>query len=84
MHKVPVAVRTLFFIALSCIEDFSMGQHGSSLVWNIEDISVALQTLIVLERGISLLTILLVVIFILDKGRGDGSPYNLQRTLERY
>ena len=67
VDEVPVAVHTLFFIALSCIEDFSMGQHGTPLIWDIEDISVALQALIVLERGISLLTIFLVVIFILGE-----------------
>ena len=67
MNKVPVTVHALFFIALSCVEDFAVGQHCSPFIWYMEDIPVAFQTLVVFKRGIGLFTILFVIILILNK-----------------
>jgi hypothetical protein len=71
VDKISMAVHALFFIALSCVEDFTMGHHGSPFIRNIEDISVAFQALIVLKRGICLFTIFFVIIFILDEMDND-------------
>ena len=67
MDQVPMAVHAAFFIAWPCVKHRSVGKHGPPFVRNIEDISMAFLTLLVLEGGISLLAIFFVIIFFLEK-----------------
>ena len=71
MYKIPVTIHALLLITFSCVKDFTMCQHGTSLIRNIKDISVAFQALIILERRIGLLTVLFMIVFILYEVDND-------------
>jgi hypothetical protein len=71
VDQIPVAIHASLLIAGSCIEHGPVGQHGPPLVGDIEDIPVALLTLIIPERGIGLLPVLLMVIVFLDEMDDD-------------
>lgn len=49
MNQVPVAVDAPLLVAWTRIHDSPVGKHGSSLVWNVEDVSVAFLALVVLK-----------------------------------
>jgi hypothetical protein len=44
-----------------------VGQHGATLVGNVEKIAMALLTLVILERGIGLLSLFLVIVLFLKE-----------------
>lgn len=65
-----MAIDALFLIPGPGIHDRPVGQHGPSFVRDMEDISMAFLALIVFKRGIRLLTIFLMIVFIQQKDMG--------------
>jgi len=53
-----MAIHTPFFISGSRIENIPMRQHGSPFIWNVQNVPMALLTLLILEGCIRRLPIL--------------------------
>jgi len=66
-----MAIHTLFFISCPGVKNRSMGQHGSPLIRNMEDIPMAFLALFVFEGCIGCIPGFLVVVFVLNKMEYD-------------
>jgi hypothetical protein len=71
MNKVFVAIHATLFIAWPGINDRSVGEHGTSLVWDIKDVSMAFLALFIFKRGIGSLAVLFMIIGFLGKMNDD-------------
>lgn len=71
MNQIPVTVDTPLLISGSGVKDRPVSQHGTTFVRDMEDISVALLAWIIFERGIGLLAIFEVIIFLLKEMHDD-------------
>jgi len=67
MNQISMAIHTFLFVSRPGIQYRPMGQHGSPFIRDVKDISMAFLALVVLEKGVSLLAILFVIIFIQNK-----------------
>ena len=66
-----MAVYTTFFVSFPGIHHIPVGQHGTSFIRDVEEITMAFLTLLVLERGISIFPSLYVIIFVLEEVDND-------------
>jgi len=66
-----VAIYTFFLITWSGINHVAVSQHGSTFVGNVQQVAVTFLALIILEGGVSYLTIFLVIVSALGKMDDD-------------
>ena len=67
VYEIFMAVHASLLIARPGIDHGLVCQHGAPLVRNVENISVAFLTLLILEAGIGLLPVFFVIVFLDDK-----------------
>jgi hypothetical protein len=71
MHKVSMTVDALLLIARSRVDHSAVSKHCASLVGYVKNVPVAFLALLILKRGISSLSVLFVIVFILEKVNQD-------------
>jgi len=67
VDQVFVTVHAFLLIAWPGIHYITVGQHGATFVRNVEEISMAFLALVILERGIGLLSLFFVIVLFLKE-----------------
>ena len=64
MYQIFMAIHASLLIAGTRVDHGLVSQHGAPFIRDVEDVSMAFLTLLILEAVIGLLTVFFVIIFV--------------------